>query len=49
MFGSSLTVFCLKMGTKQNKHSHSAVESIVIVRLKHSHSAVEHSHSAVEA
>ena len=27
MFGSSLTVFCLKMGTKQNKHSHSAVES----------------------
>ena len=27
MFGSFLTVFCLKMGTKQNKHSHSAVES----------------------
>ena len=27
MFGSSLTVFCLKIGTKQKKHSHSAVES----------------------
>ena len=27
MFGSFLTVFCLKMGTKQNKHSYSAVES----------------------
>ena len=27
MFGSSLTVFCLKRGTKQNRHSQSVAES----------------------
>ena len=27
MFGSSLIVFCLKRGTKQNRHSHSVAES----------------------
>ena len=27
MCGSSLTVFCLKRGTKQNRHSHSVAES----------------------